>query len=624
MERVASFRAQYALLTQTQDVLSPGKMLLMGFNGLFEKLSQEMHNLIDTVGNLEVPASWKKLDQIKEAKNISAHITNSQVARILDDIFLLKRIKAITDFFGSALEMCQSFKATGKCIVYTDEKLSKPVKQFIADFISRQLLGMTTEAVAYAVCFLLQHLGLNVSREIEQRDIGAESKVPLDELCHKAWNFFLKSGRFSQNLISQASSFSSNLKTAWDKIQGPKKIEMKLAVLQSSALRLQNQLTVYNFMYEEILSQLRVYTSIRNKFIVDLRNEVTTLTTSCVKLGETREKQQVLIENAHQRLNWAKGANPDVIEISAAFEAAIAERDARFDREKLVGDRVLSVCGTILQHEQLRTHCTETTNYDKLFLNTFEKWRIACQYSVSRNDAITPTEESIMNLLGGELLQNPKWLQDAAEIISDMIELTQKKVKDDKCEQFCSYDAVQIASQKFTEVYDNHCRLMSDVKSLIKSMSKFDDFSEITQEFMSDYRRYTDYFNNFSATCRKNEMSEFEASINHLKHIAEETEDIYERLLGLEGGRRGRPLLVRQDGVDNNKGQPQKQESSNKGQQRNAYAVGVWRRIKMKLEGRDPDPGRKYSPQEQVDHVIREATSLDNLALLYEGWTPWV
>jgi len=26
----------------------------------------------------------------------------------------------------------------------------------------------------------------------------------------------------------------------------------------------------------------------------------------------------------------------------------------------------------------------------------------------------------------------------------------------------------------------------------------------------------------------------------------------------------------------------------------------------------------------QVDYVIREATSLDNLAVLYEGWTPWV
>ena len=26
----------------------------------------------------------------------------------------------------------------------------------------------------------------------------------------------------------------------------------------------------------------------------------------------------------------------------------------------------------------------------------------------------------------------------------------------------------------------------------------------------------------------------------------------------------------------------------------------------------------------QVEYTIKEATDLDNLAVLYEGWTPWV
>lgn len=52
--------------------------------------------------------------------------------------------------------------------------------------------------------------------------------------------------------------------------------------------------------------------------------------------------------------------------------------------------------------------------------------------------------------------------------------------------------------------------------------------------------------------------------------------------------------------------------------------MNVWRRVRMKLEGRDPQPSRKYTTAEQVEYVIREAQSTDNLALLYEGWTPWV
>lgn len=56
----------------------------------------------------------------------------------------------------------------------------------------------------------------------------------------------------------------------------------------------------------------------------------------------------------------------------------------------------------------------------------------------------------------------------------------------------------------------------------------------------------------------------------------------------------------------------------------NAHAAAAWHKVRMKLEGRDPDPGAKYTAREQVDWAVREATSVDNLALLYEGWTPWV
>ncbi len=35
-------------------------------------------------------------------------------------------------------------------------------------------------------------------------------------------------------------------------------------------------------------------------------------------------------------------------------------------------------------------------------------------------------------------------------------------------------------------------------------------------------------------------------------------------------------------------------------QARNSYAVGVWRRVNMKLDGRDPDPNHRLSATEQV------------------------
>lgn len=575
-------------------------MLLMGFNGLFEKLSQEVSNLVNTLGSLNIPKSWKKLDHVKEARNIAPQIFNSQVRTILEDIYFLKRIKTIADFFALAQDMCQTLKGVGTGIVFNDEQLTKPVKQFIAEFISRQLLGIMPENITYAVCFLLQKLGLDVTHEIEQKDIGAESKVPLDELYTKAWNFLLKDGTFSQNVLSQASSLETNLKSAWEKIQEPKKIEQKLTILQSSALRLQSQLAAHNLMFDEIL-QLNNFASVRAKFIMDMQNEIASLQAVYRQLVESKNKQQKLIEKAFQRLNWAKGANPNVGEISAAFEHAVETRNSQLNTEQKIANNILSTYSTILQHELLRTSSLDTTKeYDKMFLKCFEKWRLACQYLDSKSDSLLPTEESILNMLTPELVKDPKWLQKISENITVTITASQKKLKDNRDNTFLQNDNIMSLMDNFKAIYNIHCKLMSDVKGLIKTMTKIEDYSIPTQQFIQDYRSYIEHFSLlFSQFKKEISIQEIKDTISHLEFIKNHTEEIYENLLSLETSK-SKAHLIRQKAIEEpEKALPQKQEST-KGQQRNAYAVNVWRRVKMKLEGRDPDSGRKCTVQEQV------------------------
>ena len=77
-------------------------------------------------------------------------------------------------------------------------------------------------------------------------------------------------------------------------------------------------------------------------------------------------------------------------------------------------------------------------------------------------------------------------------------------------------------------------------------------------------------------------------------------------------------------------------------EERNKYAVEICKRIRDKLDGLDPDPSNQSSISEQVfrqnifpisyepsvlfqvHYTIDEATDMDNLATLYEGWTSWV
>jgi len=59
--------------------------------------------------------------------------------------------------------------------------------------------------------------------------------------------------------------------------------------------------------------------------------------------------------------------------------------------------------------------------------------------------------------------------------------------------------------------------------------------------------------------------------------------------------------------------------------------LNVMRRIKSKLEGKSERSGsvddvvdKKLSVPQQVSFVIKEATNIDHLCELYEGWTSWV
>lgn len=622
LERISVLKTGFFhIINDQSEGVTSGKMLLMGFNGLFEKLTSEWKNLAGALSSLNIPNSWKKVDQVKEAKTISPQMNNIRVQSLLEDIFLLKRLQAMIEFFNLCAEMCHSFKGVVS-VAYPDDQLIKPVRQFIADFISKQLLGITTENIAYVICYLLQNLGFDVLEEIEQRDIGAESKVPIDDIYHKAWNIFLKQ-LFSQNALSQASTLETNLKHAWSKIQMTKKIQEKITMLQSTQLRLHTQIAVQNFMFEEILIQFNLSNPVRSKFLAELKNEIINLNNLHGKLIEAVDKQEGLVKNAHQRLNWAKGANPNVCEISSAFADMVKLIDNKLKNTQTIGGKIMHISSSILKHEQLRVATSESKELDQQFLNCFDKWSVVCNLTNLKNDSLSATEESLMNYLDNELSKDPNWLEKVSEKITDLITNSQNKLSNEKISLFSFNDLILTSVESLKSAYMTHCRLMTDIKNLIKNMTKIENYSEHTQKFVGAYRIYIDKLSYIVKNLKKEMRREDVAELLGLaSYICENTEKIYSALLNLEGIK-NEPIPISDIGVLS-KDSPHKLDGAVKGQQKNAYAINVWRRVKLKLEGRDPDPGQKYTTQEQVDYVIREATSLDNLALLYEGWTPWV
>ena len=146
-----------------------------------------------------------------------------------------------------------SFYESGLSGVYSDEQLNKPIRLFTADYVSRQLIGVTSQSLGIALCFLLQRMGLNMSTEIEQRDIGAENKVSLEELCRKAVDMGQKRGFFTNSVLSQANTLSATLESTWRRKQTAKSAQQAVEVARATVQRLQLQLTAHNWLQEDYL-----------------------------------------------------------------------------------------------------------------------------------------------------------------------------------------------------------------------------------------------------------------------------------------------------------------------------------------------------------------------------------
>lgn len=79
------------------------------------------------------------------------------------------------------------------------------------------MIGFPSQILGYIICVYINSMGLDVSAEIELKDVGAESKVPLDDMCKKAVDACLKNGQFKHIQFTQASSLTSSQESTWRK-----------------------------------------------------------------------------------------------------------------------------------------------------------------------------------------------------------------------------------------------------------------------------------------------------------------------------------------------------------------------------------------------------------------------
>lgn len=623
---VMTLQSEFVKLLEPADQLqlTQGEMLLMGFDGLFTNVNRGRDTLLQSLSSLQSPPAWRIIDQIREAKTYyTAPICIDKTKDVLEAMFFVKRLDTITEVLRMVASDARGFRAEPGAppVPHDPESLSKPVRRYIADYISYQLLGIFSLSMATTICLLLQANGLDVTGAVEQKDIGAQSRVPLEDLCKKMVE------QLSRSSVREASGLVSQREAAWRQGHLKSRLERELVSAEGALYRAQWRLTAHHWLHEHILVSSPQPPINRSAFMHELRKVAGGLQVLQPKLKEAFDQQNTLIASAEQRLKWAAGANPALSEVMSAFESCVRLQRERVDKERNLAQQIISMANTVLFNEALRIPTQEAILGDNTMIRLVEDCEKAYMLIQNTTVVLTSPEEGLVSLLPPKKRIDSEWIAKAEEKISESIVALKSELEPMQMRLTGSEDCVKNRATIIRSVLAKHHRIIADIKTLLKSMIKYEDAGlSGLEEYLTKHKHYTEKLGSLTKSLSSNNCPIDSTAIadiaNEIKAIASKTDGIYSELLQFSVSdcpiRRPQGSRLQEDPLNKQKrGPPGSQE-------RNAYAMSVWRRVKYKLEGRDPDPNIRSTEKQQVDWTIMEATNVDNLALLYEGWTPWV
>uniref|UniRef100_A0A6B0VG32 non-specific serine/threonine protein kinase n=1 Tax=Ixodes ricinus TaxID=34613 RepID=A0A6B0VG32_IXORI len=572
--------------------MNPGQMLLQGFHGLFAKIGIELANLYSTLDTIDL--DWKSVDVVWSATALCPpHLESLSSHR--EDLLFVQSLLCMQQFF------------CGQLLSDTEEHMFGPVKHCIAAVYRNQLLGLPSLALGATLCSLL------APPESRSEPTATRTLESLSAL----WS----------GGSPEAQAAAGALERACRRRDALRRLDQVEAAVRARLHRAQLRLAAHHWLHEEVLPNPGGQSlPARTTLLAEMRKGAQTLSSLGSALSDTREGHLSLAGAVEQRLKWAVGANPALTQTRDLFAQLVARWNEALRSLCQLSSEVCEASEALLLRESLRSRTAEALTWDAGFLALVNRCQESCMLAEAQQGA-SPVERQLLQLLG----KPPPPQQDAGhEWVRSLLdkvalsacreELEQAKAARDSCRNSLQKQVSTLRS----EVLGKHHELMSELRSLLKSLARQEDAP--VQEYLALYRRFSE------------QASEMVRSLLAAESPSEGAQRALADLAGMVPGVYGglTALASAQDGIDQQKAvvrgaedtpdrKVAKDPRTGKAlQERNSYAVGVWKRVKMKLDGRDPDSSKRSSVAEQVEYVIGEATRLENLALLYEGWTPWV
>ncbi|XP_037938789.1 serine/threonine-protein kinase Smg1 [Teleopsis dalmanni] len=331
-------------------------------------------------------------------------------------------------------------------------------------------------------------------------------------------------------------------------------------------------------------------------------------------------------------------------EMKTAFLDGIELQNSRFQFYEQMTTTLKGYVNVVLEFEQ--NHNASTTN--KELSSTLDEWEEVYIKSNRSEAVITPTEVRIVELLDPEGKVDQNWIKNVLGLLDEMSFGVHRKLDSLEQEEEKIKSIFLVQSEQLQSLFETSVRL--EMRQLLRSISKNEKYNkngkiEVTeiatvarqlhQTFKQFYTKVSELQVNLGAAEYSSDaLYEIKKSVSELLTAVEQNHNEFIQLLqkflydeelilstAIQGENPNSDIYKNENHSPNTS---DKKNYNQAEQKLNVHAVAVWRKVRAKLEGRDPDSNKRNTVAEQVDYIIQDAMNRDNLALLYEGWTPWV
>ncbi|XP_062507559.1 serine/threonine-protein kinase SMG1-like isoform X2 [Corticium candelabrum] len=516
----------------------------------------------------------------------------------------------------------------------------------------------------------------------------SSSQVTLELLAQKTIEWNIHTGNVTRPSLNSVGRAIRELDGAWRKVDIAKRLENNADLTRTNIANLQLHLAQFQWLHEDLVVATKAHHGVgmtqpaRNSVMSELRKQCSALQQSNMSVMNAHEKLRNQENTVIQRLRWAAASNPSLATVMKDIESSQVSLKMTLESLTELPSDVLSMVETVLHFEAHRTQTPESVAADRSVVSLLERLqkstRALEEHAQTLEDArhllktIEPTVGSLPRPLTMQWIQTR--LQDIhLEKVAEESKI--QEAKSDVKKQTLSFPDY---SRRLLAAWKMQSNLLHEVSKMLESMTEYEKESGVSgsgvsvstyleqqTEFACDLKEFTDHMRNVTQT---ETLGDYSAIHDVAAGLLTKAQWLHDQLLALTGQTEGGSEMANQlmlppqvntklvkGGVakepsitiitrntdiksvleteteaserEPSATRPLRGRDPRTGkalQERNTYAVNVWRRVKAKLEGRDIDPNKRMSVVEQVDFVIQEATNKDNLCVMYEGWTPWV